>query len=157
MKSIKEGGLFLQHAATAGCHGSGRAKCNKASLCYRKHKGNHGHRQERRLSWGKLHGSPPGPSLGSGSDSQGDFMGLSVPVQGLVGQEALGGPAMSVNNAGMPACHQLFPLFLWKHLEEVLEMHHPKRGNTHGPEFVFVLTFRSGCLWRSPLLNVLKL
>lgn len=62
---------------------------------------------------------PSGPSLGSGSDSQWDFMGVSVPLQGLVGQEALKGPAMSVSNAGMSAWDELFPLFLWKHLEEV--------------------------------------
>lgn len=61
----------------------------------------------------------PSTSFDSGSDSQGDFMEPSVPVQGVVGQEAFGGLAMSVNNTDVSAWDGLFPLIVWKHLEEV--------------------------------------
>lgn len=67
---------------------AGRAKCNKASLCYRKHKGNHGHHKERRLSWEEegntgVRSPRPGIYLGLGSFTPGDFMGSSVPIGDL--------------------------------------------------------------------------
>lgn len=78
----------------------------------------------------------PRPTLGSGRDSQGDFMGSSVPKQGPVGQEALQGPAMSVMNTDMSAWDEIFPPFIWKHLEEVYKIHHLKRRYTYSYSFL---------------------